>query len=488
MSFGLYRDGYVGLLIYNVDDGYLYRAIDLDYQYSGWQSCYWDGTDDWGYPVPQGMYCMQVVYYDTDPYEYIGSLWPDPNTYLPLGQAYTKSGSVSGSSLKEYRIWSPTDGKLQVKVSGTSGLVVRLGDASGKSGRVLGQTTLTGPGNWRCIEKTQTDRGGRYYYVTVRGSGTYQIYAQFFQQGTADPKPWNGWWWPTSGLTTDAHYSDPHMWSSGGGYRPLWKYDQEFGTTSRQWEQTNQSLTNGWELPGAGHCWGWTMASLLHREPVTVTTSNNVTFNQDEAKGLVSQLYDEFGIYGNTTWPGLDGGYNPPIIATTVDADPWCKRFYDVLYFGLRQAQHGLHSDMANSQTDMTPWNYPVYQYTSEFVHVPNETSAERQHLRLHTTVTRAVNSSCPPPSKTASNGHVDEEFTYELWLRAVQPANVSPVFPWDVHHYNWISSSTDVVPRSMRWLTGMNWSNPSTSPAGSYNDNMDPNVKTRVFSIAPSP
>lgn len=118
------------------------------------------------------------------------------------------------------------------------------------------------------------------------------------------------------------------------------------------------------------------------------------------------------------------------------------------------------------------------YLYVSEVVHVPGDTAGERQHVRLHTTVTRAINSPFPP----SSSGTITEDFTYELWLRRIQPANDSPVFPWDQHHYNWVSSSIGVVPRCMRWITGMDWQDPSTTP-GSYNSYV---TKTRVDAIAP--
>ena len=110
--------------------------------------------------------------------------------------------------------------------------------------------------------------------------------------------------------------------------------------------------------------------------------------------------------------------------------------------------------------------------------------AGERQHLRIHTTLYRAVDLPWPVPEP---NPDREENFHYELWLRRDQPANASPVFLWTQHNYNWLSSSIGCVPPCLDLATDTNWAAHDVDP-GMWNEKMGNSIdqiKYRVEQIA---
>jgi len=493
VSYRLYKDGQVQMRIYNASDACLYRTINVGYQSMGFQSYQWDGLDDYGYPVPQGMYCIEVWYVVGNTYEFIGSVWPDPETYLPLGVANGLSGSLTASGNgreRQYRVWSPTDGKLQIKVSGPSGAMVYLRDTAKKTFQVLRSTALTGPGNWCLIDYTPTEPRGRYYYVWVASnghSGTYSVRAQFYQSGDAAVTPWNSWYWPTGSTEGDP----PHLYDTGGSATPLKKLDSAYGgdCKSRNWEATNAGSGPYWW----GHCWGWTIASVLTGgTPPDGQTKNGQTFSRLELKGLLCQLFDGkqpkyHNGEGNDTYFFRPGSQTPD--QSEYYAGLACKPLHELLYYALRRNGKAVHMNATHVAGSV--WNHPVYRYVCEMTH-PSTSPAERQRVKCHTQITMGADCYVDiaghyhPPSDSAFK---TEWFDYEIWFWKDPKSQPSVVMPISLQPHAWLDSSLKnkqgfpthgYTPESMSWPTGMAWGTNNPNP-GAYNPHVS---KARVYGI----
>jgi hypothetical protein len=485
VSYYLYRDGDVRVDIYNVDDQdnwQLYNQIDLGHQSRGSHSVDWDGTDFDLCPVPEGWYCIELWYYDhmaSPAGEFIGSVWPDPSTYLPLGEGFLDANgqyqanqllAASGNGKgRKYRVWSPTRGKLQVKILSDHGLWAALRYEDKKVEKIADQATLS-PGSWGLLEvlpthPAQLEARGRYYYVSVYNptgqEAHFSIYAQFFQQGQA-PQPrqtWNGWYWPSAPSPVGPA---PHMYDVAGSATPLAKYDLVYGTDTATWELNNHGGSQDWE----GHCRGWSLAAMLLGcwPPSGGVTKDGVPFTQGEIGGLYTQLYDGYPIdaHGDANYakpPGYDWlGYGswPP---GTYEADQFCKPLYDTLYFALSVSTPPRAVFMDLTRNPGQVWNFPVFAYASELSHLVGD-SSQRQHVRIDTTVTYALDTSYPPDDWSSSTA----SFGYKLWLDVTPPADRSPVMVDPDHRPEWVDSSLGggkYTPAGMCWPDDMKWSSP---------------------------
>lgn len=105
-----------------------------------------------------------------------------------------------------------------------------------------------------------------------------------YSQGTPDPIPWAGFWWPYSsnGIASGA---------GGGGASPAAKYDAARGnrTSAQAWEVKNhgsgvKNVQSWW-----GHCNGWCVASALFPEPRESVKVNGITFTVADQKALLSE-------------------------------------------------------------------------------------------------------------------------------------------------------------------------------------------------------
>ena len=156
----------------------------------------------------------------------------------------------------------------------------------------------------------------------------------------ADYVPWSGYWWPftAGGLAT------------GTGYRgtpsPLSKYDYAVADTyygpARNYGFNYYYDKNA--LSWEGMCFCWAAASILEPEPVHNGIYNETVFYVGDKKGILTAAYH--GVL-----------YNSFSAATPTD-------FHAVLEEFIRNQKIPV---IINLGFDEEIWNYPVYQYESEF-------------------------------------------------------------------------------------------------------------------------
>jgi len=172
-----------------------------------------------------------------------------------------------------------------------------------------------------------------------------------YEWGSTSRWPWSGYWWPMLS-------SDLNLYDAGG---PLQKYDTYLKNTTgtaggaQACEKANYSTddpANDWW----GHCHAWSAASILTKEPPASRTVGGVTFNGDDLRGLVTDLY-----YSPTfTWlAGTRVDDNSTTSAAYKDIAPawmdWLLRYY------VRYYKYPFIMDIS---TDSQVWNFPVFSYT----------------------------------------------------------------------------------------------------------------------------
>jgi hypothetical protein len=229
--------------------------------------------------------------------------------------------------------------------------------------------------------------------------------------GSTNRWPWSGYWWPM--LDTDTNLYDPGQ--------ALAKYDTYlFNTTgtagtAAAWEKANHhtaDAANDWW----GHCHAWASASIMTKEPAYNFTKGGVTFNTNDTKGLVTELYysPKFNWLAGTRNDGT---------STTSDAykdiaPAWMD--YLLRYY-VRYYRYPFIMDI---NADSQVWNFPVLAYTRDSVATANGEN-----------VTTTVWYSSPDYSATGTK-YFSRTYTYSLvngQLGTWTGASVSnhPDFAW---------------------------------------------------------
>jgi hypothetical protein len=130
--------------------------------------------------------------------------------------------------------------------------------------------------------------------------------------------------------------------------------------TAQTWEKANHATAdakNDWW----GHCHAWSAASVLTKEPAYGFTRGGVTFNTNDTKGLVTELYYS----PQLNW--LSGRRVDNANDTTSDAYKdiapawmdWLLRYY------VRYYKYPFVMDI---NADSQVWNFPVFAYSRNSV------------------------------------------------------------------------------------------------------------------------
>jgi len=342
---------------------------------------------------------------------------------LFLPSKYGGSNTLSGANVELYY----TDGS-DLDVTKASQLI---------QGQLA--TSMVAQGN-PCIYQVPNDASG-WYYVKTTSPGTVTVTSDFWETGQAATKPWNGWYWPTSSNVP------PNLYSSGG---PLDKYDQVYGTATRGWEEVNNAGGSNWW----GHCWGWSLASILVPAPQARTSSNNVQFTADDMKGLYTELADIKNFDKNDDFSLSGMPAVTPIPDLGDQADPWCGVFHTTLRNNLRRFQNPAQSNLRdNDGNDPTQvWNHAIWKYETQMLEAPG---GDETFVR-HRTRTYANSDGRPPPTNDTDDR--ENIYTYDL-----QYANGDIVV--GSSKQNWISARNVKVnpdrifiPWNLYWIKGSSW------------------------------
>lgn len=272
--------------------------------------------------------------------------------------------------------------------------------------------------------------GWYYIRLTPRGSATLQN--SYVEDGEASYRPWNGWWWPF------LPSRGPTLYDPGG---PLDKYDQVYGTDARGWEADNKSRGQDW----FGHCWGWSIASILI-DPPHATSKSGVDFTADDMKGLYTELCDNVPYIDQS----MSIHYIPPTAPTSSpgeDVDLVVDEVHRVLRANIREDSVPLQSNLRAVATPpdgiAEVWNGAVYRYYSAWQEAPG---ANDEHLvQIDTTITSNFGP-WPPPTDYMNDRQ--EEFVYQIEFDS--QGQIVPQSP----RQNWISAS-HYPPQDLNRLTG---------------------------------
>lgn len=357
----------------------------------------------------------------------------DGLTRIPLGQ----SAALSGMDAAMVYVPSRYGGKLSVLGAAVQLVYTDGSNAADQSGQAF-QAILNGPvvasGN-PCVYTVPEGRGGWYYMFLSQG-GPATISTSFIEDGQAAVRPWNGWWWPWNPV------AGPTLYDADG---PLDRYDRVYGTQSRAWASANEVGGAWWW----GHCWGWSIASILLPEP-RATSRNGVSFSQDQMKSLYIALADNAPhIDASLSVEDIPSGQ--PTAASGEDIDAYCGQVHRVVRTCLREDRIAVQADLRAVSTlpDRRDevWNHAVYRYSASFSQAPGSTD---EHLvEVHMQIW-ANSDLLPPPLDPAADR--TEEYVYQLEFDGQgQIVLHSP-------NQNWISAS-HYPPHEFHRITGSPWS-----------------------------
>ena len=161
-------------------------------------------------------------------------------------------------------------------------------------------------------------------------------------------KPWSSWWFPT--------FQKELFWDGKSrNNSPLGKYDRFVeALTSSDPDAVGfeeKTLYNPRAQEWDGLCYSWSIASLIHPEPVKAITKEDITFSIKDQKALILKSYEEMSnieMYGERN----NGEWN------NVYADIFPEQFH-------RFVEHYLinkgESFVMDSDASFQVWNVPVY-------------------------------------------------------------------------------------------------------------------------------
>ena len=210
--------------------------------------------------------------------------------------------------------------------------------------------------------------------------------------GSTSRWPWSGYWWPM--LETDTNLYDDGQ--------SLAKYDQYLLATTgtkggaqaaEKATHSTKDAKNSWW----GYCHAWAAASILSKEPAYNFTKSGVTFNTNDTKGLVTELYY------SPKYNWLSGTRNES------DTDKTTAAYKDIapawmdylLRYYVRYYRYPFIMDI---NADSQVWNFPVFAYNRNSTTAADGTES----------VTTTVWYSKPDFSKTGTT-YFSEKYTYNL-------------------------------------------------------------------------
>ncbi|MBF0547257.1 MAG: hypothetical protein HQM08_22645 [Candidatus Riflebacteria bacterium] len=178
-----------------------------------------------------------------------------------------------------------------------------------------------------------------------------------------NPKPWSGYWWSRKeGENLEAFDKYDHYVRANGKPDPrsyFWEKDIKNGHYDPS--------SPGW----AGHCNGWSAASILEPEPLQPQTVKGVTFSVADQKALLSEMYMD-------CYTEFYGERNESFLPKSRDFPP--DLFHRLLVDNLKNKKRGIVADTSNSAS---VWNYPICGYESHWNNIPLLPS----QIRVTTTV-----------------------------------------------------------------------------------------------------
>lgn len=158
-----------------------------------------------------------------------------------------------------------------------------------------------------CGKSSSNDQDGAYLsgQSSARTSETNSITNEFgslsVREGSftyeASTKPWSSWWFPLR---------ERFMFDRAEIDAPLVKYDEyvtrkyDIKSEAAHFEETE--LYDSGQVPWAGLCHAWAVASVLHKEPNKVIVKNKIVFGIADQKALLLKSYESVSnlkIYGN---------------------------------------------------------------------------------------------------------------------------------------------------------------------------------------------
>jgi hypothetical protein len=152
----------------------------------------------------------------------------------------------------------------------------------------------------------------------------------------------------------------------------LEKYDRALNggdMKATKWEAANHSLPRGHpDAEWAGHCNGWSAAASRHKEPFKNVTRNGVTFEPQDVKALLAEIYmsAKFLFLGGARCEesSLSGGPSsrpdPTVMGACEDVNP--GSFHAAIANWIGKKKYALVID---EQVSRQVWNYPLYAYSS---------------------------------------------------------------------------------------------------------------------------
>ena len=174
-----------------------------------------------------------------------------------------------------------------------------------------------------------------------------------YEAASSKKWPWTGYWWPTySGYL--------NLYDDG---EALEKYDEyikaETGTagTSQEWEKDAQDghFTNDAGATWWGHCHAWAAAAIRTQEPPASRTRGGVSFDTDNLRGLVTELYYQ----PKYSWlAGRRANTDDPTTAAYKDIEPAWFDYLLRYYIGYYR-----YPFIMDVNADSQVWNFPAFAY-----------------------------------------------------------------------------------------------------------------------------
>jgi hypothetical protein len=183
---------------------------------------------------------------------------------------------------------------------------------------------------------------------------------------------WSGPWWP------DNPQNSPKLYEKIGGvyyngFAPLAKFDQWTGTQYSTWERGHHgqpsAATAGWQ----GHCDGWSVSSILYREPIRAVVATNrrssqqVRFEFYDVKGLLAALWNGY------SWDKNSAG------GIKTKADLHALDFHKFLLFYLKENKEALVVNLTEEFGAV--WNFPCDGFT--MTGTPDATTPGRCKIKV---------------------------------------------------------------------------------------------------------
>lgn len=185
--------------------------------------------------------------------------------------------------------------------------------------------------------------------------------------------PWAGYIYPDrAGGTANVAHKYDMAFNGGRGMASAWERQDILAHKTRGERPSGAPRRFALRrVPNwAGHCNGWTAATMRHAEPAKNVVRNGVVFTPADIKGLLAELY----IYSKTDW--LAGGYGP--------ANPAALHVALGNWIGLGKHPLGMDTSVGTEV-----WNYPIYAYSCKATKI----DANRVEVKTNIGYTYMVNS-----------------------------------------------------------------------------------------------